>query len=354
MPALADHDDPEPHETTHSPVRSAVLFVVIGLLLYGAAYHAAERLLHRTGHTNAFFKIEQAAPGAFDWVILGASHAMPLDFADFNAFMARETGTRILNLATPGAGVIYNRFVLEHFFTRHRTRRVLYVLDSFAFHSRQWNEERFSDVKLIRRTPLSPALVRRMLSYSRRGLIEPSVVLDYLSGFSKINNRERFQPDVWEGEARFERTHRPSSVADRQRIAYLYPPERADQKTFDRYVGQLVEFVEFLQRRDVELVVIKMPVPRRFYDLIPGEAAFDRTVSAVLAKASVPFHDFALTADDTQDFFDTDHLNHAGLTRFFERDLRRIIEGPRATGKTSVHRDDRSGTGRSFHELSAD
>jgi hypothetical protein len=82
-----------------------------------------------------------------DWVILGASHAMPLDFADFNAQMERETRLRILNLAAPDAGPLYNRFVLEDFLRAHRARNLLYVVDSFAFYSRTWNEDRFADAK---------------------------------------------------------------------------------------------------------------------------------------------------------------------------------------------------------------
>jgi len=35
--------------------------------------------------------------------------------------------------------------------------------------------------------------------------VDARAVLDYVSGFSKINNRERFQRDVWEGDAQFER-----------------------------------------------------------------------------------------------------------------------------------------------------
>ncbi len=307
------------------PLRSAILFVAIGLLLYAGTYYASEQLVYRTGHTNAVFKIEQAPEVAFDWVILGASHAMPLDFVDFNALMERDTGTRILNLATPGVGVVYNRFVLEHFLKRHRTRGVLYVLDSFTFYSRQWNEERFSDAKLIRRTPFSPSLAVQTVAYSLRGWIDPSAVLDYVSAFSKVNNRERFRPDIWEGEARFERTHRFSPVTDQQRIAYLYPPGRGDEETFTRYVGQFVEFVEFLRRRRIDLVVIKPPLPGALHALIPNEAAFDRTVSALLEERRVPFHDFASTANDRAYFFDTDHLNRTGLTHFFTHHLKAIL-----------------------------
>ena len=159
-------------------------------------------------------------------MILGASHAMPLDFADFNALMQRETGLRIFNLAAQGTGPLYNRFVFEHFLRAHRTRNLLYVVDLFAFTSRAWNEDRFADAKLIRGTPFAPAIARRLGNYVRRDGVDPRALLDYLSGFSKINNRDRFQRDAWEGEAQFDRVYRSSATAVAQRIAYLYPDAR--------------------------------------------------------------------------------------------------------------------------------
>src|ERR1035441_359644 len=114
--------------------KSALLFVAIGLMIYAGLSFATERLLLRNGHSNPFFKIATAEANDYDWVILGASHAMPLDFGDFNALMQRETGLRILNLAAQGTGPLYNRFVLEHFLRAHRTRNLLYVVDAFAFY----------------------------------------------------------------------------------------------------------------------------------------------------------------------------------------------------------------------------
>jgi hypothetical protein len=35
--------------------------------------------VYRNGHSNPLFKIATAEVKAFDWVILGASHAMPLE-----------------------------------------------------------------------------------------------------------------------------------------------------------------------------------------------------------------------------------------------------------------------------------
>ncbi len=308
-----------------SPVKSALRFVAIGVLLYAALYAGAEWLLYRTGDTNPFYKIATTPERRFDWVILGASHAMPFDFANFNAIMERETGLRILDLATPGNGVLYNRFVLERFLEDHRTANVLYVVDSFAFRSRAWNEDRFADAKLLRRTPLDPSVARRLLAYSVREGVSPLAALDYLSGFSKINNRERFQRDVWEGEAQFERAYRPSASAVKNRIAYLYPDGAADEATFARYLTMFADFVAYTQGRGLRLVVIKTPVPAAYRALLPGEDAFDRIVSSLLRERGVAYLDFSALPYEPRLFFDTDHLNRAGLTDFFTQQLKPIL-----------------------------
>ena len=305
-------------------VKSALLFVAIGLVLYAGVYYAAERLMLHTGRSNPFFKIATAQETTLDWVILGASHAMPLDFADFNAQMQRETGLRILNLAAPGTGPLYNRFVLEHFLRAHRTKNVLYVVDSFAFYSRSWNEERFADPKLLRRTPLEPAIAARLWVYARDAGVDPRAVLDYVTGFSKINNRERFERDVWEGEAQFERVYRPSVSAVKKRIAYLYP-DKTEATALSRYLEAFSALIATARRAGASVVVIKMPTPPQYRSQLPDEAAFDQALSRLLATAEVRFHDFSQAIDEPRFYFDTDHLNHVGLTEFFSRYLKPVM-----------------------------
>ncbi len=302
----------------------ALLFIAIGLALYAGLYAAAERLVQRTGHSNAFFKMANLQERSVDWVILGASHAMPLDFADFNAQMQQATGQRIVNLAAPGAGPLYNRFAFEHFLREHRARNLLYVVDSFAFYSRTWNEDRFADAKLLRRTPFDPALARSLCSYSTNEGVDARAVLDYASGFSKINNRERFQRDQWEGEAQFERAQRPSSTAVGKRIDYLYADGTSAEK-LTRYLGVLFDVVKRAQREGMRVVVIKMPLPPPFRDRLPDEAAFDSALQRLLAQHAVDFHDFSAAIPDARKYFDTDHLNRTGLTEFFERDLKPLL-----------------------------
>jgi hypothetical protein len=307
-----------------SLLKPALLFIAIGLAIYGGVYYAAERLMMRTGHSNPFFKIATMQDGAFDWVILGASHAMPLDFADFNAQMERETRLRILNLAAPGAGPLYNRFVLEDFLRAHRARNLLYVVDSFAFYSRTWNEERFADAKLLRRTPFDPAIARRLWDYAWHEGVDARAVLDYVSGFSKINNRERLQRDVWEGEAQFERVYRPSATAVKKRIAYLYA-EPVAEAALSRYLEQLAAIAALARQAGARMVVVKLPMLAQFREQLPGEAAFDAALSRTLSAQQVCYADFSAALDEPRLYFDTDHLNRAGLTEFVNRSLKAIL-----------------------------
>ena len=137
--------------------RTTLAFVAIGLAIYAGLYAAAERLVQRTAHANPIHKIEAAGDEAYDWIILGASHAMPLDFADFNAqVLEKATGLRIINLAAQGTGPLYQRFVLEEFLRGRKARNVLYVVDSFAFYSREWNEDRLQDAFLKNRVGQFP------------------------------------------------------------------------------------------------------------------------------------------------------------------------------------------------------
>lgn len=304
--------------------RAALLFIAIGLALYAGVYYAAEQLMLRNARSNPMFKIATAPQQRFDWVILGASHAMPLDFADFQTQIERETNLKLLNLAAPGAGPLYNRFVLEQFLRAHQTRNLLYVVDSFAFYSRNWNEERFTDAKLLRRTPLAQSVALRLCDYTRREGVSRLALVDYISGFSKINNRERWQRDVWDGEAQFERAYQPSSSAIKKRIDYLYP-DQTPPAALTRYLEQLSRLVALARQQGVNVVVIKMPLPPKFYGQLPAEADFDAELSRLLGARGVPWHDFSARVSDPGLYFDTDHLNRAGLTGFLLRDLKPVL-----------------------------
>jgi hypothetical protein len=312
--------------------KSALIFVTLGLLLYAVCFYQAERLVQQTAHSNPFFKIAKASAETADWVILGASHAMPLDFDNFNAQMQQQTQLRLLNLAAPGAGPLYNRFVFEHFLRTRRTRHLLYVVDSFAFYSHVWNEGRFSDVKLLRRTPLEPAIVQGLWDYVVREGVEGRALLDYASGFSKINNRERFEPDVWEGEAQFERAYRSSSSAVKKRIDYLYPDQRLPQ-SLSRYLEQLSLLIARAQREGIDVAVIKMPLPTAFYSQLAGERAFDQALAQALAVHGLLLHDFSNRIAEPERYFDTDHLNRDGLTEFFKLDLLPLLTTPAVPGR---------------------
>jgi hypothetical protein len=311
---------------------SAILFAAIGILLYLGLLGGAEWLAWRTGHMNPIFKVERARSD-YDWVILGASHAMPLAYDDFNAQVEAATGQRVLNLAGPGTGPLYNRFVLEQFLSRRRTREVLYVVDAFAFRSPQWNEQRLADHGLLARTPLRLSVARRLADYVRQQRVDPRALVNYVTGFSKLNNADRFARDVFEGEAQFDRVFRPSITADARRIDYLYPAVENESAQFDRYFDVLAGLVGAARAANARVVLAKFPVPERFGALLPDESQFDARLRAFAEAQRLALHDFSAAVQGREFYADTDHLNRAGVQVLLERHLRALLARAPASGE---------------------
>jgi hypothetical protein len=180
---------------------------------------------------------------------------------------------------------------------------------------------------LVRRTPLKRSIAAELYGYIRDEGVDPRAGLDYITGFSKINNRERFETDVWEGELQFERVYRPSAAATRSRIAYLFP-QPAARTTLVRYLASFAKLIQIAQREGMCVTAIKMPVPTPFRRQLPDEAGFDAEIFALLAEYGVRFRDFSYELDEPRFYFDTDHLNRAGLENFLDRHLKQLLTEP--------------------------
>ncbi len=309
-----------PSPQDHSARRfmaAAAVFVLIGALLYSGVWIATDRLVYQYAQRNRFYQIRVASQPRYDHVILGASHAAALDYQDMTPTLERMAGAHVMNLSTVGGGVTVNRIVLEYFLERRQAGHLVYVVDSFAFYSRQWNEDRVKDAKLFARAPFDAALARVLFRHAGTRMVG----LDYVLGFSKINNRDRFAPDTHADEGtRFTRTYRPVAQIDEQRFAYLYPSV-IDPGVVAKYLAELEELLRFAASRGLRVTVIKPPLPERVYDRLPDEAAFDARLREALARNTVAFRDFSQVSNDPAFFYDTDHLNRTGVLAFFETHL---------------------------------
>ena len=301
-------------------VRHAVRFVLVGLLLYAGLYAAAEQLIYQYARRNRFYMVKTAPYAHYDHVILGASHAAVFDFEDMNARLEEMTGSRTLNLSIVGGGITVNRLLLEYFLARHQTTSVIYVVDSFVFYSREWNEDRLQDTRLFYRAPLDLSLARLLL----QNPATRSVALDYLVGFSKINNPDRFKPDIPKEEAtRFNKTYRPVKQIDQQRIDYLYHNQIDDPVSRrGHYLAEFEDLMRYLKSRKLRALVIKPPIPERVHRMIPNEGPLDAALKEILDRQGVEFCDFSLVSNDEKFFSDTDHLNRTGVLHFFENYLK--------------------------------
>jgi hypothetical protein len=307
-------------------LRTAAAFAAIGLVLYLGLYAAAEWLVYQRADRNRFFMVRTAPPIEYGHVILGASHAAVFDFDDMNRRLEEMTGTRIMNLAVVGGGVAVNRLLVDYFLAAHRTASLVYIVDSFAFYSPEWNERRLEDARLFQRAPFDPSLARLLV----RNKAPWPVTLDYVTGFSKINNPDRFGSDRPAEAARFDRRYRPVEQIDRQRIAYLYPAAMDDeaQRHLQRYLADFELLVANARRRGLRVVLIRPPLPPRTRALMPDETAFDAALTMLAGRTGAELHDLSAAIEDPAMYFDTDHLNRTGVMELFERHLVGILRKP--------------------------
>lgn len=298
-------------------------FVGVGLILYAGLFIWAETLARRHADSNRFHRIATAPLSEYDHVILGASHAMPFDFDDMNRTLEDASATSILNLSIEGGGVLPAQVLLDYFLEQHSAQTVIFFLDSFAFYSPEWNEERLQDISLFRRAPVDPALARVLWRHDWARKVLPA----WLSGFGKINDPDRMAPDRPAAEPKFDRVYRPVPQIDRQRVAYLYP-SGADPDMLERYLGEFATLIATAREAGAEFVVVKPPVPDRYRDQLPDEAAFDAAVGGLLDQLDVPLHDFSRTITDPDNYYDTDHLNRDGVSLFAEQNFISVLEDP--------------------------
>ncbi|HET9651265.1 MAG TPA: hypothetical protein VFP36_03705, partial [Usitatibacter sp.] len=172
----------------------------------------------------------------------------------------------------------------------------------------------------------SPRVALHLLEYVRHEGVETTALLDYASGFSKVNDRTRFARDAWEGEAQFERVYRTSSSAIAKRIEYLYP-DGLTPAFRERYLRELARLLDFARSQGMEAAVVKMPLPDAFRRKLPDEDVFDEALAAVLAPRGIELRDFSGAIGEPKFYFDSDHLNRGGLALFLERDLAPVLSG---------------------------
>lgn len=306
------------------PRRRIAAFAAIFLALHAGAVVIAEMTVGRAGTDTAFQKLMVLHGRQVDWLVLGASHALPLAFGDVPGRLQADTGQSMAVLAEIGAGPLYNLFVFRQSLQDIRPRRLLYVVDSFAFASADWNEARIGDRTLLRKTPLRLSTAGLMVGMVARHGADPGGLLDYMTAFSKLNPPDRFPQQGWRGAADFETTVRLSRHAVQGRIDYLFPAPPTAAGT-GRYLDVLEEILDLAQMAGMEVLVIKPPLPDAFRAALPDEAAFDLALRARLDARGIPFRDLSAALTEPGYFFDTDHLNRSGVDALYTDYLEDIL-----------------------------
>ncbi len=314
-----------PRSRTTSPVRAFGAFLAVFLVLYVSALTIAERRVRQEEPESAFQWLEAYDGSSVDWLVVGASHALPLEFGDIPERLLAETRQSMLILAEVGAGPAYMSLVLDRALQGLDVAQVLYIADSFAFASRDWNEERISDRKLLARIPLDIATVRLLAQRAVKGELPMAALADYVSGFSKLNPVERFPVEGWRGAADFDNAYRPSRHAVAARMAFLYPDGAPEADIVAGYLGKFGEMLDRARAAGAMVTVLKPPVPEGFAKALPKESEFNAALRSLLEAKDIPFFDFSELVPENMHYFDTDHLNRQGVDLFYERALKQVL-----------------------------
>lgn len=293
-------------------LRAAAGFVLIGLLLYALIVVVAEVRVRATGERNPFFQIATLPPEAADVIVLGASHAMPLGFEGIDAALEQASGRSVTTLAIEGGGIVPNAVILDALLRRTAPRTVVYALDTFAFLSPQWNEDRIADTELLARAPYDPAILSALLAEPAARPALPA----WLSGFDKANRLFGAGPDRSEAElTKFDRTYRPNDRIDDQRVAYLFPD--APEAVLASNLSRFEDLARAAQATGAQFTILLMPAPPRYTTRLP--AAHDNVMAGIrdiAARNDLPIVDHTGLLQDDANYYDTDHLNRTGATAY--------------------------------------
>ncbi|MGM0421112.1 MAG: hypothetical protein ACQEQG_08935 [Bacillota bacterium] len=310
-------------------LKRAGIFILIGLLIYLGLYYWSEKLIMNNTEFNRIYKIQTLENSTIDFLILGSSRANPLTYGDMKEKMEDMTDSEVINLSFPGGGIVPNLFLYEYFSRDHEANNLIYVFSPFAFHAKAWNESRIGDLDFYRRACFCPDLTQQYFSYYSHGLLTSiGPAIDYLAGFSKINNQQRFQSDRPEGEINFDETFFHTEKKDIERVNYLYS-EGLNPELFSRYFDLLAELALEVKTEGKDFIIIRPPqreiFTERLYETIPDLAEYDRKLEVFIQENNIPFYDLRDLSNQEDYFIDPDHLNRSGVEALIEDYLTEII-----------------------------
>jgi len=307
----------------------AIVFILIGLVIYAGLYFWSDYLIERNTEFNRLYAIQSSEINNYDFIILGASRANPLTYGDMQNRLEELIDGKLINLSFPGGGIVPNLFHYEYFNTRHTADNVVYVLSPFAFHSEMWNESRISDLDFYQRSLFCADLTSLYFNFFSRNLCNSiGTPIDYLSGFSKINNQDRFKKDIPAGEKNFDETFFHTEARDIERINYLYS-EGLNSELFIGYLEQLKELISEVQAEDKDFIIIRPPLRDEFVDKLndkfPELVEYEELILELVTENEIPYYDLTGVSNKNEFFIDPDHLNKEGVSDLIENHLANIL-----------------------------
>jgi hypothetical protein len=155
--------------------------------------------------------------------------------------------------------------------------------------------------------------------------VDPRAMADYLTAFSKLNQPTRFETDQLQGAAIFGREARPSRHAVKSRVEYLYPEGPGTQASAPA-LEAFTQLIDEMREAGAEFTVLRLPLPEHFRAALPDDTALFAALEDIMSARDVRYFDLSEALNDPALYFDTDHLNRAGVEALWRDHLQGIIE----------------------------
>lgn len=234
-----------------------------------------------------------------DILFLGSSHT----YRGFDPRIFRQHGERTFNLGSSAQSVLQTEVLLRRYLHRIRPALIIWEISPASLIS-DGVESSIDVVSNQTNDVWSFAMAVRQNHITVYNTLIYAVYLDVFRQNADFTEPRRKMDDVYIDGGFVQKDPQEFRIINRAPDAV-----RINAKQFAAFE----RCVSFIRESGARLVMVEAPIARSLYDSYLHHEEFDRRIGAY-----GPFYNFneILTLRDSTDFYDSDHLNQAGVARF--------------------------------------
>lgn len=251
----------------------------------------------------------------YDFILLGSSHARIFSRYNNHKRVEKLLNKNFINLSQGGdrGGIINQQTYLRYFYLRGNTAKtIVYLLDPYVF----FNNEMDTNIHLYDSEPFRLDFFYQLLINQPKNL---SILTSYLSKLLSKDNIPSF-PKEYQVQANEDKVSSLSANILDNRIKSLYK-DSYDDKSFNNNLNDLIKTIDMAIKNKAKVIIITPTT------LLPKQSEDDYFFKAIkiIKNNKFEFYNYSNVIEDSNLYYDTDHLNTQGIITFTEDLLKPIM-----------------------------